>query len=143
VSDDIVEVTVFGAGDLAHVRRAVRRLLAMRAVDEVTVAEVVLATQEAAKNALSVTEAPDQCAWVTLAVTDDEAIVEVVDCGCGFASALQGERPPDPLAENGRGVFLMRRYMDSVEVAPCRVGTHVRMRRRLRGHGVRRRMSGA
>jgi serine/threonine-protein kinase RsbW len=143
VRDDVVEVTVTGAGDLARLRAITRGLLARRAVDEGTVAEVVLATQEAAKNALSFGETPQSCAWVTLSVSDDEAVVEVVDCGRGFDSAAHGARPPDPLDENGRGLFLMRRYMDSLEVTPRRVGTHLRMRRRLRPHNARRGISSA
>ena len=140
---DIVEVTVAATSDLARLRADARRLLVHRGVDAVTAAEIVLATQEAAKNALSFTETPDACAWVSLLVSDDEAVVEVTDCGRGFAGGEAPEHagPPDPLDENGRGIFLIRRFMDSFEVSPRRVGTRVRMRRRLRladsRHGMR------
>jgi serine/threonine-protein kinase RsbW len=142
---DLVEVTVTATAELGRLRAVARRLLARRGADEATAAEIVLATQEAVKNSLSFTEAPDACAWVSLQVSGDEAVVDVVDCGRGFAAAGEPEhvRPPDPLDENGRGIFLMRRFMDSIEVTPRRVGTRVRMRRRLRLPDVHRGTRGA
>ncbi len=121
-------------------RAVARQLLVRRGVDAATAGEIVLATQEAAKNALSFTVTPDACAVVSLRVSGDEAVVDVVDCGPGIAGGAAAAHavPPAPLAENGRGLFLMRRCMDSLEVSPRRVGTRVRMRRRLRWAELRR-----
>ena len=128
---DSANVTLTGPVDLAGMRAAVRRLLGGRGIDEATVEEIVLATQEASKNALSFTEGPDTCASVTLRFAGGEVAVEVLDCGGGFDASCEGLVAASPLDEHGRGVFIMRRYMDTVEVVPRQAGCAVRMTRRL------------
>lgn len=129
--DDVVRVTLAGPADLAGLRTAARRLLTGHGVDEVTVEEIVLATQEASKNALTFTEGPEACAFVTLRIVGDEVLVEVLDCGRGLDPTLESIRVAGPLDEHGRGISLMRRFMDTLEVEPRRVGTVVRMTKRL------------
>lgn len=129
--DDFANVTLTGPADLAGMRAVVRRLLSGHGVDEATVEAIVLATQEASKNALSFTKGPDTCASVTLHVVSGEVLVEVLDCGRGFDVTCEGLDVAEPLDEHGRGVFLMRRFMDTLEVAPEGVGCLVRMTKRL------------
>jgi anti-sigma regulatory factor (Ser/Thr protein kinase) len=129
--DDFANVTLTGPADLAGMRAVVRRLLSGRGVDEVTVEEIVLATQEASKNALTFTKGPDTCASVTLRVVSGEVLVEVLDCGGAFDVTCEGIDVAEPLDEHGRGIFLMRRFMDTLEVVPNGVGCLVRMTRRL------------
>jgi serine/threonine-protein kinase RsbW len=130
--DESTDVTLTGPEDLARMRAAVRRLLGGRGLDEATVEEIVLATQEASKNALSVTKGPDTCASVTLRFAGGEVVVEVLDCGGGFDASCEGLVAASPLDEHGRGIFIMRRFMDTVEVVPRRTGCAVRMTRRPR-----------
>jgi len=129
--DDFANVTLTDAADLAGMRAVVRRLLGGRGVDEATLEEIVLATHEASKNALTFTKGPDTCASVTLRVVSSEVLVEVLDCGGGFDPTCEGLDTAGPLDEHGRGVFLMRRFMDTLEVEPRRVGCLVRMRKRV------------
>lgn len=46
----------------------------------------------------------------------DELQIEVIDYGRGFDSTGKGDEPPDPFAERGRGLFLMKYLMDRVEI---------------------------
>ena len=74
-------------------------------------------------------EDPAKTVHVRYAVREDEFEVEIEDEGPGF----DPNGVPDPLAaENlekpsGRGIFLMRHYMDAVEFNDS--GTRVRMRK--------------
>ncbi|MCD4785574.1 MAG: ATP-binding protein [Candidatus Eremiobacteraeota bacterium] len=49
-------------------------------------------------------------------LTMEELRIEISDYGPGFDSTGMGEEPPDPFAERGRGVFLMKALMDKVEI---------------------------
>ncbi|MCF7996977.1 MAG: ATP-binding protein [Chromatiaceae bacterium] len=62
-----------------------------------------------------------------------ELIVEIEDQGCTM-SPPPLEHEPEPDAESGRGWWIMRQWMDSVEY--CNQGEHhcVRLRRHIRGH---------
>ncbi len=126
-----VTASVRRPADLAGLRRSVRRLLMAHRVDEPTVQEILLAVQEAAKNGLTFgdTAAPD--ATVTVSVTGADVLVEVADTGSGFPGDPEQVPLAGPLDEHGRGLFLMRRFMDTLEVVPSRVGTNVRMTRHL------------
>lgn len=90
-------------------------------------ADIVLATQEAAKNAVlagsgrRVTVA----AWI-----EDEAIwVRVQDAGKGFAQR-RSRRCPSVWSTHGRGLYLMQALMDEVEITHAH-GTRVVMCRHI------------
>src|SRR5712671_3758124 len=69
-------------------------------------------------------ERPDKKIYLALDLTPDKMVIHVLDEGQGFD--LRGV--PDPLAEenllstSGRGIFLMRAFMDEFEVIPGRTG---------------------
>ena len=65
---------------------------------------------------------------VEYAMTRTEFRVEVQDYGSGFDPTGRGDEPPDVFAESGRGIFLMRNLMDTLEIesAPGR-GTRIVM----------------
>ena len=77
---------------------------------------------------------------VTLAFerTARDLIIVIRDQGKG----LDASRIPDPLApENllktsGRGIFLMRSFMDVVEIHPSKTGTELRMIKHVHGSAV-------
>lgn len=53
---------------------------------------------------------------VEYAMTATQFRVEVQDYGVGFDPTGRGDEPPDVFAESGRGIFLMRHLMDSLEI---------------------------
>jgi anti-sigma regulatory factor (Ser/Thr protein kinase) len=126
-----VTLTVGRPADLVGLRLGVRRLLGGNGVDQAIVEEIVLATQEASKNALTFSEGPVGAA-VTVCIACGDVVVEVADRGRGFEGDPQQVPVAGPLDEHGRGLFLMRRFMDTLEVMPRQVGTLVRMTRHLR-----------
>ena len=72
---------------------------------------------------------------VSLYRSDDQAVLEVDDDGKGF----DPETIADPLApENrmktsGRGIFLIRSFMDVVEIHPSQAGTELKMIKHVHG----------
>ena len=95
----------------AAARRVLTRLLDDAAWQGDTDA-VVLAVHEAMANAQrhagGVTRA-------TAALDGQAFVVEVADCGRGFR-VPESPDMPDPSAERGRGLFLIRRLADGVDV---------------------------
>src|SRR5258708_34768301 len=65
-------------------------------------------------------ERPDKKIYLALDLTPDKMVIHVLDEGKGFNLG----NVPDPLAEenllstSGRGIFLMRAFMDEVTVVP-------------------------
>ena len=94
---------------------------------------VALAIREALNNALVHGNHcdPEKTIDICVSLTHGDLLVSVKDSGSGF----DPKTVPNPLAmenllsKHGRGVFLMRQFMDEVEFNFDR-GTEVRMRRR-------------
>jgi serine/threonine-protein kinase RsbW len=69
-------------------------------------------------------ERPEKKIHLAVDLTPDKMIIHVLDEGVGFKLA----DVPDPLAEenllstSGRGIFLMRAFMDEFDVVPGRTG---------------------
>ena len=69
-------------------------------------------------------ERPEKKIHLALDLTPEKMVIHVLDEGEGFDLG----RVPDPLAEenllstSGRGIFLMRAFMDEVDVVPGRTG---------------------
>src|SRR6201997_1859764 len=69
-------------------------------------------------------ERPEKKIHLALDITPEKMIIHVLDEGTGFVLA----DVPDPLAEenllstSGRGIFLMRAFMDEFDVVPGRTG---------------------
>jgi anti-anti-sigma factor len=111
-------------------RAAIRRWLLDARVAERDADDVVLATSEAIANSVEHGYAghpPDRRAPVDLEVSRDGADslrIVVRDRGAW-------RRPGEGETGRGRGLPLMRKLMESVEVEPGAEGTTVRMRRRL------------
>lgn len=86
--------------------------------DEEAVFAVKLALEEALTNAVKHGNQCDPCKCVTVryAVDDEKAVIAIQDQGAGFApdtvpDCTSPERLPVP---NGRGIMLIRAYMDEV-----------------------------
>ena len=86
-------------------------------------------------------ERPEKKIYLAVDLTTDKMIIHVTDEGAGFSL----DDVPDPLAEenllstSGRGIFLMRAFMDEFEVVAGRTGgAEIVMAKRLPlpgGHG--------
>lgn len=122
---------------LAPLRASLRRLLRERAIPESIVHDIVLATHEAAVNAMVHGNGLDEARHVQVDVeaSATQVVVWVQDGGTGFdwqewlRRGRQHPTPPDAL--KGRGILVMTAVMD--DVAFNDTGNVVRMTRRLGG----------
>jgi serine/threonine-protein kinase RsbW len=102
--------------------------------------KISMAVREAAVNAVLHGNAYDPGKKVTLAfeLTARDLIITIRDQGKG----LDLSKVPDPLApENllktsGRGIFLIRSFMDVVEIHPSQTGTELKMIKHVHGNAV-------
>lgn len=119
---------------IAEVRRFVAAFLAdLRAPVEVS-SEVLLAVGEAAGNAYRHGRSPSGASEMRVRCEYERPDFQVVvaDDGPGFdPDEIARRGTPDPFAQGGRGLFLMRELMDSLDVNSTPTGTTVRMRRSL------------
>jgi serine/threonine-protein kinase RsbW len=99
--------------------------------------KICLAVREGVVNAIRYgnCEQPEKKIRLTLLLAPDKIVVHILDQGCGFNLA----DIPDPLAEenllksSGRGIFLMRTFMDEFAVLrPRGGGAELVMAKRLR-----------
>ena len=81
-------------------------------------------------------EKPEKKIHLALDITPEKLVIHVMDEGKGFKL----KEVPDPLAEenilstSGRGIFLMRTFMDEFDVVPGRTGgAEIVMSKRLPG----------
>lgn len=119
-------------GDVGDVRRSLRELLARHEIAQSVASDIVLSAQEACNNVI----VHSRCGGgieITARCLDHRVFVEVRDRGRGFdVSHVRPRRTPDPLRTRGRGLFLIHRLMDDVEVHSSSDGTVVRMWKRTR-----------
>ena len=114
------------------------RMAADAGFDDEEVMKISMAVREAAVNAVLHGNAYDPNKKVTLAFerTGGDLVISIRDQGKG----LDAGKIPDPLApENllktsGRGIFLIRSFMDVVEIHPSQTGTELRMIKHVRSH---------
>ena len=111
-----------------QVRASLSELLMRNAVDAAAKSAALLCFQEALTNAIRHTGELGSRIGVTAQVARGDLRMEVRDRGCGFDSAsIDRTAVPDLLSEHGRGLFLMQRLMDDVEISSDSLGTTVRM----------------
>jgi serine/threonine-protein kinase RsbW len=105
--------------------------------DEEEVMKIGMAVREAAVNAVLHGNAYDPGKKVTVNFerTNRELVITIRDQGKG----LDLSKIPDPLApENllktsGRGIFLIRSFMDEVEIHPSQTGTEIKLIKHVHG----------
>jgi len=111
------------------VERTAEEFAARAGFDEDTVPNIAMAVREAAVNAVLHGNAydPAKHIMVSFEANDDSLIIRVADEGPG----LDPSKLPDPLApENilrgsGRGIFLIRAFMDEVHFRQLHPGTEL------------------
>jgi len=75
---------------------------------------------------------PDKDIRVCINATDRELVIRVYDEGAGFdLNVHSGCSCPDPLEEKGRGIYIIRSLMDSVEYRRANGGFVLEMKKRL------------
>jgi serine/threonine-protein kinase RsbW len=98
-----------------YVRERITALAEARGIAPTDVEEFVGAVSEALANAIE--HSGTKSVEVTCTVSRRERLTAtVVDHGVGFSTDAAVTRLPDPLAERGRGLPLMRRYTDRLSV---------------------------
>lgn len=105
--------------------------------DDEEVMKIAMAVREAAVNAVLHGNAYDPGKKVTVDFerTARELVITIRDQGKG----LDMSKVPDPLApENllktsGRGIFLIRSFMDEVEIHPSQTGTEIKLIKHVHG----------
>lgn len=122
---------------LANFRRELRALLLERGLVEGEREAIVLAAVEALSNALQVCEDANCRIEVLVSLVADYVCVEVRDAAQGFKGVCLDLEVPEACEEHGRGLYLMRTLMQSLEVVPRPRGTLVRMVKRLEAEGHR------
>jgi serine/threonine-protein kinase RsbW len=113
------------------------RIAAENGFDEDEVMQISMAVREAAVNAVLHGNAYDPNKKVTLDFerTISDLVITIRDQGSG----LDPGKIPDPLApENllktsGRGIFLIRSFMDDVQISPSASGTEIKLVKHVHG----------
>ena len=113
------------------------RIAAEAGFDEDEVMRISMAVREAAVNAVLHGNAydPGKKVKVDFLSTGEELVITIRDQGKG----LDLDKIPDPLApENllktsGRGIFLIRSFMDEVEIHPTQSGTEIKLIKHVHG----------
>jgi len=113
------------------------RIASETGFDEDEVMQIAMAVREAAVNAVLHGNAYDPEKKVALEFerTTSDLVITIRDQGKGMDMA----RIPDPLApENllktsGRGIFLIRSFMDDVQIHPSSTGTEIKLVKHVHG----------
>lgn len=116
------------------------QLASQAGMDEEEVSRVSIAVREAAVNAVLHGNAYDPAKKVSVSFEQSGGAlaITVADQGRG----LDQNSLPDPLApenllkQSGRGIFLIRAFMDEVHIRNLEPGTEITMIKRVRGAGA-------
>lgn len=119
----------------AQLRQGLRAFLSGHAAPTGMIEDVVLAAEEACINCIMHSGLiADQKFEVTCEYRRDRIVLEIKDRGCGFdAAALDLSAEPSLESLRGRGLFIVRALMDTVEIdsRAGRGGTLVHMEKAL------------
>jgi anti-sigma regulatory factor (Ser/Thr protein kinase) len=129
---DVLDAVVDRPDQIGGFRRRLRTLLNERGVRDAEREAIVLASAEALNNALQVCTVADCHVEVSVALVADYVCVEVRDASRGFRGACVDRiQDVDEDAEHGRGLYLMRELVESLEIVPRDRGTLVRLVKKL------------
>ncbi len=101
------------------------------------VMQISMAVREGAVNAVlhGNAYAPDKKVILAFERTPENLVITIRDQGKGInLSNIPNPLAPENLLKtSGRGIFLMRSFMDEVEIRPSQTGTEVKMIKHVRG----------
>jgi len=111
---------------LAAVDQRLEELLAAAGIDSSTIADIAISVSELVNNAIVHGNRSDPAKTVTvhIRISDNEVRVTVTDQGKGF----NPEEVPSPIADDnllrevGRGLFIVKNFVDEVNVAALPAG---------------------
>jgi len=120
--------------------QAASRIAVESGFDDDDVMKISMAVREAAINAVLHGNAYDPVKKVSVdfETTASDLIITIRDQGHG----LDVNKIPDPLApENllktsGRGIFIIRSFMDEVQIQPSQTGTEIKLIKHVHGSAV-------
>jgi serine/threonine-protein kinase RsbW len=120
--------------------QAATRIASEAGFDDDEVMRIAMAVREAAVNAVLHGNAYDPGKKVSLAFekTGGDLVITIRDQGKG----LDLSKIPDPLASenllktSGRGIFLIRSFMDEVHIHPSQTGTEIKLVKHVHGPAV-------
>lgn len=116
----------------AVLREALTTYLTANDIDDAATRLIVLCADEALINAVA--HAAGSPVGVFADLRDDHFTLEVSDGGPGFdPSQIDSGAEPDLMGEHGRGLFLIRKLMDDLEILSDEHGTTLHMERELPG----------
>lgn len=128
----VLDEVVDRPAQLTGFRRRLRTQLEEQGLDERARESLVLASAEALNNALQRCDLPACRIEVTVSLIADHVCIEVRDTTEGFKGVcvelIEGAALDQ---EHGRGLYLMRELVDSLELVPREHGMLVRMIKRL------------
>jgi PAS domain S-box-containing protein len=114
---------------LLRARERLRDYLRLYCAERQVIDDVVLCIEEAATNAIRHSDS-EQDIEISLRFADGDLVAGVQDHGHGFdVGSFDSEMQPDPLADHGRGLFIIAKLMDALELR-VNGGLEVRMTRR-------------
>lgn len=112
------------------VRFLVEELAGSGSLSPDAIEEVKIAASEAVANIIRHAYGPDKAAqpvFLKFCHRPGKLVIEVIDCGVGFAVPKDGQTP-DLSREGGLGIILIRSLMDKVEYrSKPNLGTRIRM----------------
>jgi anti-sigma regulatory factor (Ser/Thr protein kinase) len=116
----------------AVMREALSTYLTANDIDGAATRLIVLCADEALINAVA--HAAGSPVGIFADLHDDHFTLEVSDGGPGFdPSQIDSDAEPDLMGEHGRGLFLIRKLMDDLEILSGEHGTTLHMERELPG----------
>jgi len=113
------------------------RIAAETGFDEDEIIQISMAVREAAVNAVLHGNAYDPGKKVRLEFerTGDDLVITIRDQGKGLdpAKIPNPLEPENLLKTSGRGIFLIRSFMDEVQIHPSQTGTEIKLVKHVRG----------
>src|ERR1700721_4599073 len=120
-----------------HAKESATRIARELGFGEEEVMQISMAVREAAVNAVlhGNKYAPDKKVTLAFERTPDGLVITIRDQGKGIdLSGIPNPLAPENLLKtSGRGIFLMRSFMDVVEIRPSQRGTGIKLIKH--GHG--------
>jgi len=112
-------------------RRIVRAALVALGVAEDVRYDLELALTEACSNVVKHASASDDYE-VTIGIEDARCVIDVLDTGHGYDERSVQAAMPNPNAEEGRGLHIIRMLTDNVRLAPnAKRGTIMHFEKKL------------
>jgi serine/threonine-protein kinase RsbW len=112
------------ADDLLRLRHAATAACAAAGLDTARADQFVLALSEVVTNAIT---HAGGCRELRIELVDDALIADVIAAGPGPDAAAFPLNVPAPDQPHGRGLWLIRRCVDRIEISAHRVGHRIRL----------------